>query len=138
MAFPSIVVTSDNFDYLDLIKERLIDAGYPQVRCGLQQSAVFDLVLREQPDLVLLDISIGHPGGGWRTLDLLRLHPDTTHIPVLVCATDPRILEAKAAWLADMRCVTLEKPFDLETLLTKMQVFVGPPQQKPLSLGRGA
>ena len=72
MAFPSIVVTSDNFDYLDLIKERLIDAGYPQVRCGLQQSAVFDLVLREQPDLVLLDISIGHPGGGWRTLDLLR------------------------------------------------------------------
>jgi CheY-like chemotaxis protein len=59
-------------------------------------------------------------------LDLLRLHPSTTHIPVIACSTDPRILNAKAAWLAAMRCAAIEQPFDLDALLAKVQALLGP------------
>jgi len=44
MSSPTIVVTSDNATYLDFIRELLIDTGYPQIHCGLQRSAVFDLI----------------------------------------------------------------------------------------------
>jgi CheY-like chemotaxis protein len=125
MLSPSLVVTSDNSEYLDVIKELLMGAGYLRVRCCIQRLAVFDLVQREQPDLVLLDVSMGHPGAGWRILDLLRLHPATTHIPILLCITDPRMVSAKEAMLADMRCAMLEKPFDLDTLLSKIRTLVG-------------
>lgn len=128
MSTPSIVVADDNSIYLELIKELLIEEGYTQVQCmrGLE---VFDVVRQEQPNLVILDINSAHPGEGWHLLDLLRLHPSTTHIPVIVCSTDPYILREKAAWLAEMRCDTLEKPFDLDALLAKIGAVLGPPPQ---------
>ena len=126
MLTPSIIVVDDNSIYLELIKELLNDEGYTQVQC-LRGLEVFDIVRQEQPTLVILDINSARPGDDWRILDLLRLHPATTNIPVIVCSTDPYILREKAAWLAEMRCDTLEKPFDLDALLTKIRVVLGPP-----------
>ena len=126
MSTPGIIVADDNSIYLELIKELLIEEGYPQVHC-LRSLAVFDVVRQEQPDLVILDINSAHPSEGWHLLDLLRLHPTTTNIPVIVCSTDPYILREKAAWLAEMRCDTLEKPFDLDALLDKVRSVLGSP-----------
>ena len=75
---------------------------------------------QEQPGLVLLEVNSVSIGEGWRILDQLRAHPSTAHIPLIVCSTEPHLLRAKAVWLADMRCDTLEKPFDLDTLLGKV------------------
>src|SRR5689334_6500772 len=125
MPSPRIIVANDNALYLELIKELLIDEGYPHVRCT-RGSAAFDLVVQEQPDLVLLGINSAQANAGWRTLDLLRLHPATAHIPVIVCATDPWVLRMKGAQLEEMRYVTFEQPFDLEVLVAKVRATLGP------------
>ena len=129
MTTPSIIVADGNALYLEMLRGLLIEQGYPHVQC-IQGQLTFDLVRREQPDLVLLDINMAHPGQGWRILDMLRLHPATTHIPVILCSTDPRILREKAARLEEMRCDTLEKPFNLEELLVKVRAIVGPPPRE--------
>lgn len=132
MSSPTIVVANDNSMYLELIKELLVEEGYPQIWC-IGGAAAFDVVCQEQPSLVLLDMNGAHAGEGWHTLDRLRTHPATTHIPVIICATDRRIAKEKkekVAWLADMPYATLEKPFDLDALLEKIRLILGPPQSR--------
>jgi CheY-like chemotaxis protein len=68
-----------------------------------------------------------NPGRGWNILDALRLDPKMRHIPVILCATDMRLLEEKAELLRELHCQTLEKPFDIEMLLDKVAAAIGPP-----------
>ena len=126
MAHLSIFVANDDQAYLELIAELLSDAGYPKVVWHVGQGA-FHRVRDELPSLVLLDINLMNPGRGWSTLDALRLHPKTRHIPIILCSTDMRLLEEKAALLRELHCQTLEKPFDIETLLDRVAAAIGPP-----------
>lgn len=125
----SIVVANDDPAYLTLIKELLLDEGYSDVEC-IEGPAAFDLIKQKRPNLVLLDINIENAAVGWKTLDFLRLHPDTTNIPIILCSTDGRMLKEKADWLREMRCETQEKPFDLDALLKKIVSVLGPPDER--------
>jgi DNA-binding response OmpR family regulator len=129
MTRQTIVVANDDPAYLSMIKDVLIEEGYPNVHC-IAGSLSFDFIQQEQPDLVLLDINITNPAQGWKTLDFLRLHRATTKIPVIVCSTDGRVLREKADMLYAMRCETLEKPFDIDVLLEKVQAIIGPPPER--------
>jgi CheY-like chemotaxis protein len=126
LAHPSIFVANDDPDYVELIKELLTDAGYPNVAWHIGPSA-FHRIRDEQPSLVLLDINLTNPGRGWSTLDAVLLHPKTRHIPVILCSTDMRLIEQKAEMLRQLNCQSLEKPFDIETLLDKVAAAIGPP-----------
>src|SRR5689334_15097095 len=113
MTSQTIVVANDDPVYLSMIKDVLIEEGYPNVHC-IAGPPAFDFIQQEGPDLVLLDINITNPAQGWKVLDFLRLHRATTKIPVIVCSTDGRMLREKADMLYGMRCETLEKPFDID------------------------
>jgi CheY-like chemotaxis protein len=121
-----IFVANDDQAFVDLIAELLVDAGYSKAVWHVGHGA-FHRIRDEQPDLILLDINLINPGRGWSTLDALRLHPKTRHIPVILCSTDMRLLDAKADLLRELNCQTLEKPFDLETLLDRVAAAIGPP-----------
>ena len=126
MASPSVFVANDDPAFVELIAELLLDAGYPKTVWHIGQGA-FHRIRDEQPTLVLLDINLANPGRGWNTLDALRLHPKTRHIPVILCSTDMRLLNEKADLLRELHCQTLEKPFDLETLLDQVAAAIGSP-----------
>jgi CheY-like chemotaxis protein len=126
MAEQTIVVANDDPIYLELIKELLADEGYPSVHC-VTGERVCDFIVQAQPDLILLDIHIEQAGRGWHHLDMLRLNPRTAAMPVIICSTDGRLLREKAEHLQTLHCDTLEKPFDLEMLLAKIRVAIGPP-----------
>jgi DNA-binding response OmpR family regulator len=64
---------------------------------------------------------------GWHILDRLRLNPATMAIPIIICSTDPWLLQEKDRLLRTLHCDTLEKPFDLAMLLAKINAAVGPP-----------
>jgi CheY-like chemotaxis protein len=130
-----IIVANDDPVYLDLIKDLLIEEGYLHIRC-IEGPAAFTMILEQQPDLVLLDINFTNAGQGWKTLDMLRLNPRTTKIPVVVCSTDGRMLKEKAEWLRSMRCETQEKPFNLQALLEKIQLILSPPPEQTNEAGR--
>jgi DNA-binding response OmpR family regulator len=125
MDHPSIFVANDDPAFVELIAELFMDAGYPKAVWHVGQGA-FHRIRDEQPDLVLLDINLVNPGRGWSTLDALSLHPKTQHIPVILCATDMRLLDTKADLLRNLGCQSLEKPFDIETLLAAVAAAIGP------------
>ncbi|HUY99108.1 MAG TPA: response regulator [Thermomicrobiaceae bacterium] len=115
-----IAVVNDDTDFLEMMGTLLSEEGYRTVTALSSQNA-YELIRRDRPDLVVLDIRMEHPASGWDLLDLIRLDPTTTAIPVLVCSADAAFLRSKADVLRAQRCETLEKPFDLDELLSRIQ-----------------
>ena len=123
MAKPKVAVVNDDTAYLDMLRELLDQEGYDTI-IHKEHQIVHDVLRRENPDLAIVDARLEHPENSWSIVQLLRLDPRTVHIPVLVTSTDPRIHE-KAPHLVEQGCDVLEKPFDLDNLLTKVGQMIG-------------
>jgi DNA-binding response OmpR family regulator len=124
MANQKIVVTDDDAEYLELMRELLTEEGYGPVVCVLNDRA-YSTIRCQQPALALLDIHLEQQFG-WQLLDKLRLDPTTAHIPVVICSTDPRLFNERAEDFRRLRCDFLAKPFNLESLVEKVLVYPGP------------
>ena len=124
MAEPLIAVVNNDTAFLDLMHDLLSLEGYRVLICK-EGDRAYALVKETQPALVILDIRLDHAESGWTILELLRLDPATTQIPVIVCSADAPFLREKAAALQELRTEILEKPFDLEMLLDKVSRALG-------------
>jgi len=93
--------------------------GYKVSTCKEADHA-YRFIKELRPDLVILDIRIGHQETGWAILELLTLDPHTRPIPVIVCSAAISDLQAHEPMLADLGVDVLAKPFDLEMLLDKI------------------
>lgn len=127
MSSPLIMVVNDDTVFIQLMQELLADAGYRTEVCTAGAQA-YHMIRGMQPDLVVLDIRMEHPEAGWVVLDLVRLDPQTTLIPVIVSTADARFARERAEHLQEHRADVLLKPFDLEDLLSKVSAAVGPPR----------
>jgi CheY-like chemotaxis protein len=132
MGSPVIAVVNDDTDFLEMMQELLSQEGYQTVM-HREESTAHELIRSEQPNLVILDIRLATPEAGWKIMELMRLDPQTTQIPMIACSADSRALREKAAWLQEHRIEILGKPFDLDDLLELVQRLVGSPPG-----GRGA
>ena len=80
----AVLLIDDNLDFLRFLRRCLADTAYSVLEAtdaadGLRKAQ------GSQPDIVILDILI--PGqDGWETLQLLKNHRLTRHIPVIVCS----------------------------------------------------
>jgi CheY-like chemotaxis protein len=126
-----ILIADDSSEYLDMIRETLLDVGYRDVTCHTGLGA-FEHIRDAQPDLALIDLNFANAWAGWRLLDMLRLHPATRLIPIIICSTDPTLPVAKAELLESLHCSFLEKPFDFEILMDSVATAIGPPLQARL------
>jgi len=77
-----------------------------------------------QPDLVILDLWLEHPGAGGMVLGLLAVDPTTRHLPVIVCTAFRQLLPAQVAHFQAEGYVLLEKPFDLAVLLAHVRILL--------------
>lgn len=125
MAGP-IVVADDHPEMLELVNEVLIDAGYTQVVC-VRNGELGKTVARQTPQLVMLSISMSRPEVGWSLLDRLRLFPPTANVPVILSATNVKLLASKSQHLARLHCYVLERPFVVGDLLELVEHIIGPP-----------
>src|SRR5262249_24466930 len=80
---PILLVIDDNPDLIQLIARYLIDQGYAVLGAGSVEEgcATAQLV---QPAVILLDVMMPHRDG-WDAVQLLRHHPSTSQIPIVVC-----------------------------------------------------
>lgn len=124
MAAPRIAIVNDDTAFLRMMSLLLTEEGYETLLVQGPDDA-HQRLRDEQPDMVILDIRMGEPEAGWQLLELLRLDPETTRIPVLVCSAAVQELRAKADILRDLRCDILPKPFDLDQLLAKVRNMLG-------------
>ena len=111
-----IFVANDDQTFLGLMQELLESSEYSVtvLRAG---NPAYDQIKKALPDLLILDIILEHPDSGWRVLDMVKLDPETAHMPVIVCSSDYRSLREKESHLHSLGCLVVEKPFDLDTML---------------------
>ena len=116
----TIVVINDDTPFLELMEELLESEGY-NVHVRKEWKDAYEFVKEREPDLVILDIILGHEERGWNILELLTLDPRTDRIPVIVCSAAVTSLQEHAHLLEKHGVRALPKPFDLNDLLRAVQ-----------------
>lgn len=110
--------------FLNVVRELFQEEGYNVTTTNFAPAS-FAQIEALQPDALIIDIAIGQEAG-WELLERLGADADTDGIPVLVLSTDPRLLQRaqeQAARYGTHRY--LEKPFDLDALLSHIQEMIG-------------
>jgi DNA-binding response OmpR family regulator len=81
---------------------------------------IFHRIRTYQPDIILLDVFLrGYDG---RVIcKQLKFHPDSKHIPVIMVSGDEEVLQTVGLYGAND---FIQKPFEAETLLFKINNFV--------------
>ncbi len=120
-----IAVINDDTTFLDLMRELLEEEGNYEVLICREWDRAYQFVKQEQPDLVIQDIRIGGEEHGWTILNLLTLDPETAPIPTIVCSAAIQSLHEHQELLTKYGIHALPKPFDLQTLLDKVNEMVG-------------
>jgi CheY-like chemotaxis protein len=101
---------------LGLFRDLLEDAGY---RASTQNYVDRDLaqIKRLRPDLIVLDYMWATEDASWSLLQMLRMDPATTRIPIILCTGAVREVEALADHLLAMDVTVVLKPFNIDHLI---------------------
>ncbi len=120
-----VLVIDDDPGILDLYRQLLEEEGY-QVTLAQTPAPGAEDVAALAPDLVLLDLLVGHEDLRPWLFGELKASAVTARIPVLVC-TGVKLTDEERAELAGQGCAILPKPFDLDELLGAVARCLGPP-----------
>lgn len=117
---PTILVAEDSLEQRLLYVEILKAAGYRVLEAGDGEEAV-EMVRRERPGLVLMDVTM--PGsGGWNAVRALKEDPKTRGVPIIM------ITGLAASWDYDASIAAgadqhLAKPVSPPRLLEEVRKF---------------
>ncbi len=115
---PRVLVWDSDHTLLELLTVLLSDeGGYEVLTCPIDGD-LRNLILRERPDLVFLDLAAGNRvDSDWSMIEFLRLAPDTCGIPVILCSI---AFDKQAKYInriEELGVRLLLKPFDIDELL---------------------
>jgi len=123
-----ILVIDDREELLALLRMILEDERY-QVSVLREGQGAIDHIRAEQPDLVILDLRL-EDTSGVDVLQSLRAHTGTADIPVIVYTAAvieaegvSRLIKAEPSRYSNVS--VLQKPFDLDALLDRVQEVLG-------------
>ncbi|MFH1776085.1 MAG: response regulator [Candidatus Omnitrophota bacterium] len=116
-----VLIIDDEPDIVETVKIRLTISGYAVIAESDSRQGVA-LAEKENPDLILLDISM--PGmDGLQVLDKLKNNPQTKHIPVVMLTCSSQGLDIKRS--TDLGAVDyVVKPFDSRVILEKIHKHI--------------
>lgn len=111
-----IMVINDTQEILEMFRDLLEHVGYEVI---LYSYAINDMdeVLRQKPDLIILDYIFGAERTGWQMLQKLKMRRDTATIPVVICTAAKRQVEEIEGHLVAMGVGIVLKPFNVDDLL---------------------
>ena len=93
--FPRIVVVDDSPEARRLIRRILQSQGDFEIFEATDGREAIEIVNKEHPDLVILDLMMPEVDG-FAVLDALRSKPDTANIPVIVATAKELTVDEKA------------------------------------------
>ena len=119
-----VFAINGSIDFLNVIRELFQEEAYNVTTTNFVPNS-FEQIAAAQPDVLMVDVVVGE-SAGWELLEQLNAGAATSGIPVLVLSTSPRLLE-KAREQADRYGTHryLDKPFDVDTLLTHIRTMIG-------------
>ncbi|MEY3901156.1 MAG: hypothetical protein RL189_462 [Pseudomonadota bacterium] len=117
-----ILLVEDNPMNRDMLSRRLVRRSF-EVICCVDGESVQDTVERENPELVLMDISLPGIDGLEATR---RLRNSKSHSAIPIIALTAHAFESDEREALGAGCDEFEtKPIDLERLLGKMNALIG-------------
>lgn len=119
----TIAIVDDDKPIVTFMEDLFAAEGYATI-AWQSGAGAHDLIRREQPGLVIIDLWMEHHDAGWDVLCALRADPITAAIPVVICSADSRALRGRGTVECRTNCVIVEKPFDVETLLHTVSALV--------------
>lgn len=115
---PRVLVSDGDHTLLELMTVLLSDEGGCEVLTCQLDGDLHNHILRERPDLVILDPGAGNRVDyGWSVIELLRRAPDTCGIPVILCSVAFYTPAKYANRIEELGVSLLPKPFDIDDLL---------------------
>ncbi len=120
-----IVVVNENQDFLELVETLLTDEKYHVRVCQFGDQA-YQFVKDAQPELLILDIRMVGIDE-WQILDMVKLDPATSQIPVIICSAAAREIQDAEARLREQNCDVLLKRFNIDELVEKVRDRIGGP-----------
>ena len=115
-----IALVDDDTIFLELIEEVLTDEGYEVITWEEGRTA-HNMIRRERPDLVIMDLFLDDWVGGRDILSAMEHDPATREIPVILCSGLWLEQSQEAQSLLRQGVSFIPKPFDLDDLLTKIR-----------------
>jgi len=122
---PTVLVVDDDSSYCTIIRELLVRNGY-QVRLAYGAQQAFDLLQREQPDLILTDLMMPEVDG-FTFIKRLRSSPAQAGIPTIVVSALVLARERAAAAQAGADGF-VAKPFSINQLRAAIKLVMAPVQ----------
>jgi CheY-like chemotaxis protein len=129
-----LLVVDDNPIVQRAVYFSLRDAGYQVLMAG-DVSDAMKIIRREQPDLVLVDLSFpldtGNINGplqdGFFIIDWIHRTPEVKKSPIIIISSTPPAEYRERADAAGVRAC-FQKPLDKEKLLASVQAILGQPK----------
>lgn len=116
-----ILIAEDDICQLDIFKHDFEDAGYTVL--GFTDGAdVVDMVHKEMPDVVILDIQLPRVDG-WEIARRLNSNHETRHIPVVI-VSGLSLEEAKGHVMLHGCIDFLEKPVHPEAIMNRIDKYI--------------
>ncbi len=129
-----ILIIDDDCDLLSLTKSLLEKKDF-KVKTCTNWSEASHIIMSFNPDLILLDIFLGH-ADGLLLCSKLKKSRFTRHIPVLICSGFPQF--GKIALSEFGASGFIAKPFKIKDVIDKMLEIIGrqqPHRLKQRSIG---
>jgi two-component system cell cycle response regulator DivK len=119
---PKILLVEDNEMNLDMLSRRLERRGY-QIVVAMDGAKGVDLAKSENPDLILMDMSLPVMDG-WEATRRIKADTAVQHIPIIALTAHAIAGDREKALAAG--CNEYEsKPVKFPRLLAKIQEFLG-------------
>ena len=116
-----VLLIDDNEESADMLRRRLERRGFVVMTARDGRSGVM-AAEQEQPDLVLMDLSLPEIDG-WQATRLLKANPTTSHIPVVALTAHAFLTDRQRS--LDAGCDDFEtKPVNLDVLLGKIHAIL--------------
>lgn len=114
-----ILLVDDEIDVLVLLKAKLTRQGY-KVATSLNGEHLLDSVMRNKPDLILMDLTMRGVDGG-SLCQILKTSDCTQHIPVVLFSGNANIQAIGTDCRADG---VLPKPYDPAAFQQVLDKFI--------------
>jgi DNA-binding response OmpR family regulator len=111
-------------EFLNLVRDLFQEEAYNVTTTNYVPNS-FDQIEALNPDALIIDVAVGQ-SAGWELLEQLHAGAATTGIPVLVLSTNPQLLlKAKDQAKRYGNHRYLDKPFDLDAMLSNIRDMIG-------------
>lgn len=121
--FPRIAIVDDTAEARLLIRRILQSQGDYTLFEATSGKEALELINRERPDLIILDLMMPEMDG-FAVLDALKANPDTAHIPVIVSTAKELTIEEKERLKGQIQTLLQKGDFMSDEFLEEVKALI--------------